>query len=137
MTTTTARKARRAVLALLLALLPALLLALPLLAAAAKDDYLQPYKFVKPLKDLEELYSKHSTTPIAEARSDTGITIEEVVPDTLERKILMTDGLLAPEEEGLPQAQPLRDLKGRTRKRVLASDSKTRLGNHKTEDEEE
>merc|ERR1719266_2665275 len=119
------------------ALRPALLLALPLLAAAAKDDYLQPYKFVKPLKDLEELYSKHSTAPVAEARSDTGITIEEVVPDTLERKILMTDALLAPEEEGLPQAQPLRDLKGRTRKRVLASNTKTRLGNHKTEDDEE
>ena len=106
-------------------------------AAKTTDDYLQPYKFVKPLKDLEELYSKHA--PAAESRSDT-VTKEEV-PSKLEKKILMTDELEVPDlatgDETLPRAQPLRDLKGRTRKRTSASDSKARLDNHKTDEDED
>ena len=120
-----------------------LLLALaPSLTHAAKttDDYLQPYKFVKPLKDLEELYSKHA--PAAESRSDTGKEGRtEEVPSKLEKKILMTDELEVPDlatgDETLPRAQPLRDLKGRTRKRTSASDSKARLDNHKTDESED
>merc|ERR1719365_447691 len=120
-----------------------LLLALaPSLTHAAKttDDYLQPYKFVKPLKDLEELYSKHA--PAAESRGDTGKEGRtEEVPSKLEKKILMTDELEVPDlatgDETLPRAQPLRDLKGRTRKRTSASDSKARLDNHKTDESED
>ena len=109
----------------------------PIQAAKTTDDYLQPYKFVKPLKDLEELYSKHA--PAAESRSDT-VTKEEV-PSKLEKKILMTDELEVPDlatgDETLPRAQPLRDLKGRTRTRTSASDSKARLDNHKTDEDED
>merc|ERR1712223_2166702 len=98
----------------------------PTLVQMAKttDDYLQPYKFVKPLKDLEELYSKHA--PAAESRSDTVKDEEE--PSKLEKKILITDELEVPDlvtgDEALPRAQPLRDLKGRTRKRTSTSESK-------------
>merc|ERR1711936_707505 len=120
-------------LGLLIALAPSLLR-----AAKTTDDYLQPYKFVKPLKDLEELYSKHA--PAAESRSDT-VTKEEELPSKLEKKILMTDELEVPDlatgDETLPRAQPLRDLKGRTRKRTSASDSKARLDNHKTDETED
>ena len=109
-------------LGLLLAIAPSLLQ-----AAKTTDDYLQPYKFVKPLKDLEELYSKHA--PAAESRSEP--VKEEEAPSKLEKKILMTDGLEVPDlatgDETLPLAQPLRDLKGRTRKRTSASDSKARI----------
>ena len=101
----------------------------PSLSAKTTDDYLQPYKFVKPLKDLESLYSQHA---MAEDRSDQGANLKLVEePSKLERKVLMTDELEVPgaEEESLPKALPLRDLKGRTRKRVLA--------NHKTEEEAE
>ena len=105
--------------------------------AKTTDDYLQPYKFVKPLKDLEELYSKHA--PAAESRSDTVKNEEE--PSKLEKKILMTDELEVPDlvtgDEALPRAQPLRDLKGRTRKRTSTSESKARLDNHKTDEEED
>ena len=110
-------------------------------AAKTTDDYLQPYKFVKPLKDLEELYSKHA--PAAESRSETvkEARTEEEVPSKLEKKILMTDELEVPDlatgDEVLPRAQPLRDLKGRTRKRTSASDSKARLDNHKTDETED
>merc|ERR1711899_59845 len=90
--------------------------------AKTTDDYLQPYKFVKPLKDLEELYSKHA--PAAESRSDT-VKDEEEEPD------------LVTGDEVLPRAQPLRDLKGRTRKRTSTSESKARLDNHKTVEEED
>merc|ERR1719350_976323 len=118
-------------LGLLLVLAPSLLR-----AAKTTDDYLQPYKFVKPLKDLEELYSKHA--PAAESRSE---TVKEEVPSKLEKKILMTDELEVPDlatgDEVLPRAQPLRDLKGRTRKRTSASDSKARLDNHKTDETED
>ena len=110
----------------------------PIQAAKTTDDYLQPYKFVKPLKDLEELYSKHA--PAAESRSDT-VEDEEEEPSKLEKKILMTDELEVPDlvtgDEALPRAQPLRDLKGRTRKRTSTSESKARLDNHKTEEEED
>merc|ERR1719225_587872 len=110
----------------------------PIQAAKTTDDYLQPYKFVKPLKDLEELYSKHA--PAAESRSDT-VEDEEEEPSKLEKKILMTDELEVPDlatgDEVLPRAQPLRDLKGRTRKRTSASDSKARLDNHKTDETED
>ena len=120
---------------LLLALAPSLLQ-----AAKTTDDYLQPYKFVKPLKDLEELYSKHA--PPAESRSETVKEARtEEVPSKLEKKILMTDELEVPDlvtgDEALPRAQPLRDLKGRTRKRTSASDSKARLDNHKTDETED
>merc|ERR1712223_374999 len=121
---------RRLGLLVILALAPTLVQ-----MAKTTDDYLQPYKFVKPLKDLEELYSKHA--PAAESRSDT-VEDEEEEPSKLEKKILMTDELEVPDlvtgDEALPRAQPLRDLKGRTRKRTSTSESKARLDNHKTWD---
>merc|ERR1712223_1873352 len=123
---------RRLGLLVILALAPTLVQ-----AAKTTDDYLQPYKFVKPLKDLEELYSKHA--PAAESRSDT-VEDEEEEPSKFEKKILMTDELKVPDlvtgDEVLPRAEPLRDLKGRTRKRTSTSESKARLDNHKTEEEE-
>ena len=126
------------------------LLLLPSLALAAKttDDYLQPYKFVKPLKDLEDLYKAHSSAPltVAQDRSDDVANLgeEEEKPSKFERKSLLTmsDALEVPEllsgvDEDLPQAQALRDLKGRTRKRVQAPETKARLDNHKTDEEED
>merc|ERR1719361_2036533 len=80
--------------------------------------------------------------PPAESRSETVKEARtEEVPSKLEKKILMTDELEVPDlvtgDEALPRAQPLRDLKGRTRKRTSTSESKARLDNHKTDETED
>ena len=57
-------------------------------SAAEKNDYLQPYKFVKPLKDLADLYQK-----AAEKKEDVDDLVEEeakeseeVVPDVIQSR---------------------------------------------------
>merc|ERR1719330_1317389 len=109
------------------------------------NDYLQPYKFVKPLKDLEDLYMKtaEDKTELSDEDAD------ELVPDQIqsrsgealvEAEPLMTDNLSPPapaKAEALPKPQPLTS---RKRQRVAASsrhELRDRMSNHKIDDEEE
>ena len=136
-------------------------LALLLAVAAATavktttNDYLQPYKFVKPLKDLEDLYKKADTE--AEAGEEDAVaelSVEEAeeaeaAPDKLQSRSgeahpvaaapLMSDELSppAPKSESLPVAAALT---ARKRQRSSASSRhqfRDRMSNHKIEDEEE
>merc|ERR1711892_573159 len=132
-------------------------LASALAVKSTTNDYLQPYKFVKPLKDLEELYSKHRVreeeekvedeavvpeapvAPIAESRSGEA---HPVVEDE-ETKPLMTSDLSAPKKvddsESLPKALPMTDMRNRSRKRVSLEkkEEKDRISNHRTHKTEE
>merc|ERR1719330_123465 len=107
------------------------------------NDYLQPYKFVKPLKDLEDLYMKtaEDKTELSDEDGD------ELVPDQIqsrsgealvEAEPLMTDNLSPPAKaEPLPKPQPLTS---RKRQRVAASsrhELRDRMSNHKIDDEDE
>merc|ERR1712123_266430 len=111
----------------------------------------------KPLKDLEELYSKHRVreeeekvedeavvpeapvAPIAESRSGEA---HPVVEDE-ETKPLMTSDLSAPKKvddsESLPKALPMTDMRNRSRKRVSLEkkEEKDRISNHRTHKTEE
>merc|ERR1719264_735379 len=118
------------------------------------NDYLQPYKFVKPLKDLEDLYMKTADSEDKTELSDEDSEVEtedgdELVPDQiqsrsgealLEAEPLMTDNLSPPapaRTEALPKPQPLT---ARKRQRVAASsrhELRDRMSNHKIDDEEE
>merc|ERR1711892_992121 len=132
-------------------------LASALAVKSTTNDYLQPYKFVKPLKDLEELYSKHRVreeeekvedeavvpeapvAPIAESRSGEA---HPVVEDE-ETKPLMTSDLSAPKKvddsESLPKALPMTDMRNRSRKRISLEkkEEKDRISNHRTHKTEE
>merc|ERR1719233_2377786 len=131
-------------------------LATTLAVKSTTNDYLQPYKFVKPLKDLEELYAKHRVkeeeektedealvpeapaSPIAESRSGEA----HPVSDEADKKLLMSSDLSAPklsDSESLPQALPMTDMRNRNRKRVSLekAEEKDRISNHRTHKEEE
>ena len=116
------------------------------------NDYLQPYKFVKPLKDLEDLYMKTAEDKTELSDDDSEVEADdgdELVPDQiqsrsgealLEAEPLMTDNLSPPapaKAEALPKPQPLTS---RKRQRVAASsrhELRDRMSNHKIDDEEE
>merc|ERR1719264_839498 len=118
------------------------------------NDYLQPYKFVKPLKDLEDLYMKTADSEDKTELSDEDSEVEaedgdELVPDQIqsrsgealtEAEPLMTDNLSPPapaKAETLPKPQPLTS---RKRQRVAASsrhELRDRMSNHKIDDEDE
>merc|ERR1711892_334222 len=90
----------------------------------------------KPLKDLEELYSKHSRKEVEEENIEDAPVVPEVsigpiaesrsgeahpLVDDGDTKSLMTSDLAAPElpnAEDLPLALPLTDMRNRSRKRV-------------------
>merc|ERR1719264_2333834 len=88
------------------------------------NDYLQPYKFVKPLKDLEDLYMKTADAEDKTELSEEDAEVEaedgdELFPDQIqsrsgealmEAEPLMTDNLsppAPPKAETLPKPQPL------------------------------
>merc|ERR1719297_169067 len=114
------------------------------------NDYLQPYKFVKPLKDLEDLYKKADTEAGEEdAVAELSAEEAEAAPDKLQSRSgeahpvaaapLMSDELSppAPKSESLPVAAALT---ARKRQRSSASSRhqfRDRMSNHKIEDEEE
>merc|ERR1719422_3064023 len=135
----------------------------PILAVkTSTNDYLQPYKFVKPLADLEELYKKSSEakeTEESEDNDDAKVDLEESddTPDVIQSrsgeahpigdtKALMSDEMAPPapakmEPETLPKAEPL---KMRNRQRTSSTNRhefRDRMSNHKldkdTEDVEE
>ena len=99
------------------------------------NDYLQPYKFVKPLKDLEDLYMKSAEDRTDNTHEATEVEVNEddakMDPDKIQSRSgeahpvdaepLMTDELSPPapaKSESLPVAQALTT---RKRQRVAAS----------------
>lgn len=117
-------------------------------SAETTNDYRQPYKFVKPLTDLGDIYQRRSErkTPIVEKRlgfssrmdgENKGMEISEVTP--------MASALKAPpppQPESMPKAEAL---KSRSRKKTgnkeikdEKSDEETEnsIANHRIEDED-
>lgn len=76
------------------------------MAAETTDDYRQPYKFVKPLTELNEMYRRRVVTPeaekkmpIAEARTGFSSRMDDMVEDNMEEEsemAIMTSSLKAP-----------------------------------------
>jgi hypothetical protein len=131
----------------LLILAALLLVPPPSTIAQKKSDYLQPYKFVKPLADLGDLYRQAEETeeethdraaekkgqseavaggPAAEDRTGLASPVPE--------KPLMTSGL-APPPEPLPQPTALKDSRGRSRKKPEEAEALDRVGGEPEEEE--
>ena len=115
------------------------LLLVPLLGCHAdrKSDYLQPYKFVKPLADLGDLYRRaEDAAEDDQAKKMAGAkAVKSSVPAAAEdrtglaspvgggaEKPLMTTGLAAPEP--LPQPTALKEARSRSRKKPADSEAK-------------
>jgi len=123
------------------------------LSVRSTHDYLQPYKFVKPLESLSDLYSEPEETEenlpivqIAQSRSGEALPlIEEDKEEKVEdNKSLMSDEMFPPDlTESLPEALPQK--KSRSRKKVEESEDEEttkdkkedRIGNHQSVDNEE
>jgi len=110
--------------------------------ADKRSDYLQPYKFVKPLADLGDLYRQaEDAGEYEKERSTDGAATEKKSPDPAakegssaaaedriglasplpDEKPLMTTGLAAPEP--LPQPTALKDGRERSKRRPLESET--------------
>ena len=117
----------------------------------SKNDSLQPYKFVKPLKDLEDIFKKASDDEKEDVvEEDIKVEESDEVPDKIQSRSgeahplrndlknpLMSDELSPPDvkSESLPQPSPLSQSRMRNRQRT-SSTFRERMSNHKTDEEE-
>jgi len=115
----------------LLAPLVLVVVSLQLVSASAtnKMDYLQPYKFVKPLEDLDQIFADTKTDALGEVDEKAEDTLEQPIAEArsgeaapLDIDDLMTASLSAPE----PVAEKLVDNVGlRSRKKKTTTSSPT------------